>query len=70
MNGEKNVRECTFVENNLTKAPFFSTPVVLGPGGVESIESYGPLSDFEKKSLDALVPDLVSQAKKGTDFVK
>jgi hypothetical protein len=27
MGGDKNVIENTFVENNLTKAPFFSTPV-------------------------------------------
>jgi hypothetical protein len=27
MAGEKNVVECTFVENNLTAAPFFATPV-------------------------------------------
>ena len=27
MKGEKNVVECTFVENNLTKAPFFATNV-------------------------------------------
>lgn len=27
MAGEKDVVECTFVENNLTAAPFFSTPV-------------------------------------------
>jgi malate dehydrogenase len=70
MNGEKNVRECTFVENTLTKAPFFSTPCLLGPGGVESIESFGKLSDFEQQSFDAMIPDLVSQAKKGIDFVK
>jgi malate dehydrogenase len=29
MGGSKNVIENTFVENNLTKAPFFSTPVSL-----------------------------------------
>lgn len=27
ISGEPNVVECTFVENNLTPAPFFSTPV-------------------------------------------
>jgi malate dehydrogenase len=27
MSGDKNVIECSFVENNLTKAPFFSTTV-------------------------------------------
>lgn len=70
MKGDKNVVECTFVENNLTAAPFFSTPVRLGPNGAEEILHYGKLSAFEQKGLDAMVPDLVSQAKKGVDFVK
>ena len=34
MAGEKNIVECTFVENSLTKAPFFSTPCRLGPNGI------------------------------------
>lgn len=70
MKGEKNVVECTFVENNLTSAPFFSTPVRLGPNGVEEVLHYGKLSAFEQKGLESMVPDLVSQAKKGVDFVK
>jgi malate dehydrogenase len=32
ISGEPNVVECTFVENTLTPAPFFSTPVSAGPG--------------------------------------
>lgn len=68
--GEKNVVECSFVENNLTPAPFFSTPVRLGPNGVEEVLHYGSLSAAEQKTLDAMIPDLVNQAKKGVDFVK
>jgi hypothetical protein len=37
---------------------------------VEEILPYGVLSDFEQKGLDAMIPDLVAQAKKGFDFVK
>jgi malate dehydrogenase len=70
MAGEKNVVECTFVENNLTAAPFFSTPVRLGLNGVEEVLSFGKLSAFEQKGLDAMLPDLIAQAKKGVDFVK
>jgi len=67
--GEKNVIECTFVENNLTKAPFFSTPVRLGPNGVEEVIPFGKLSAAEQKTLDDMMPDLIAQAKKGVEFV-
>lgn len=68
--GEKNIVECTFVENKLTAAPFFATPVLLGPNGAEEVRSFGPLSAYEQKALDAMLPDLISQAKKGVEFVK
>jgi malate dehydrogenase len=105
ISGEPNVVECTFVENNLTPAPFFSTPVSrlfsivflprattaiffasfaylhltfqrfllqvrLGPNGVEEVLHYGTLSAAEQATLDAMIPDLVAQAKKGVEFVK
>ena len=70
MDGEKNVVECTFVENNATAAPFFSLPVRLGPNGVEEVLPIGNLSDYEKESLQKLIPDLITQAKKGVEFVK
>lgn len=68
MSGGKNIIECAFVENNLTAAQFFATNVRLGPGGAEQVLPFGPLSDFEKKSLDAMLPDLIAQAKKGIEF--
>jgi malate dehydrogenase len=68
MKGEKDVIECTFVENSLTAAPFFSTPVRLGPNGIEEILPFGPLSAFEQQGLDAMIPDLVAQAAKGVKF--
>ena len=69
MNGEKDVIECTFVENNLTGAPFFSTPCRLGPNGVEEVLHYGKLSPYEQAILDKMIPDLVAQANKGINFV-
>jgi malate dehydrogenase len=68
MGGDKDVIECAFVESNETPAPFFSSPVRLGPNGVEEILPYGKLSEFEQKGLDAMIPDLIAQAKKGSDF--
>lgn len=69
MNG-KEVTECTFVESDVTEAPFFSSPVTLGKDGVAKIHSYGTLSAFEKEGLSTMLPDLISQAQKGIDFVK
>jgi len=69
MAGAKDVIECTFVENTLTAAPFFSTPVRLGPNGVDEVLSFGALSAFEQEGLDKMIPDLIAQAKKGVDFV-
>jgi len=68
MSGVQNVVECTFVENNLTAAPFFSARCRLGPNGVEEVLPLGKLSPFEEKGLAAMLPDLISQAKKGVDF--
>jgi len=69
-NGEKGVIECTFVENTLTSLPFFSTPVELGPNGVEKILGYGKLDAFEQKLLEAAIPELKSSIEKGFEFVK
>ena len=69
MNGEKDVVECTFVDNNLTEAPFFSTPCRLGPNGVEEVLHFGEISSYEQETLDKMIPDLITQAKKGIDFV-
>lgn len=68
MSGEKDVIECTFVENDLTSAPYFSTKVRLGPNGAEEVLPFGPLSAFEQEGLDKLVPDLIVQANKGISF--
>jgi len=68
--GEPGIVECSFVENNLTAAPFFATPVRLGPNGVEEVLPFGPLSPSEQVSLDSMLPDLIAQAKKGVEFAK
>lgn len=68
MSGKKDVIECTFVENNLTPSPFFSTPCRLGPNGVEEVLPFGKLSAFEQKGFDAMIGDLQGQVKKGFAF--
>jgi malate dehydrogenase len=70
MSGKKDIIECSFVENKLTKAPYFSTPLRLGPEGVAEILPFGKLSVAEQATLDAMMPDLIAQAKKGVEYVQ
>lgn len=70
MKGDKDIVECTFVENDLTPVNFFSTPCRLGPNGVEEVLPFGSLSAHEQATLDNMIPDLQAQAKKGVEYVK
>ena len=69
MSGKKDVFDYAFVENNLTESPFFSTKVRLGANGIEEVLPFGTLSAFEKEGMNKMLPDLMSQVKKGQDFV-
>lgn len=68
MNGAKDVVECSFVENDVTSAQFFSTPVTLGPNGVEKVHHFGKLSALEQKNFDEMIVDLEKQIAKGVAF--
>ncbi|CAD7939291.1 unnamed protein product [Amoebophrya sp. A120] len=70
LKGETGLKACTYVENNLTDAAYFSTPVTLGQGGVEEVHGFGELSAMEKANFDAMLPDLKGQIAKGVEFVK
>lgn len=70
LEGEKNIVECTFTENNVTDSPFFSTPTRLGTDGVEEVLPFGPLSAVEQKNFDEMLPTLKEQVAKGVNFVK
>merc|ERR1712176_633029 len=66
LQGEKDVVECTFVEQTVVpEARFFALPVTLGKEGVETIHSYGTVNDYEQKLIADMMPDLVAQAEKG-----
>jgi malate/lactate dehydrogenase len=39
MSGKTGVKECTFVQSDLTAAPFFASPCTLGPAGVEKVST-------------------------------
>ncbi|XP_009803762.1 malate dehydrogenase, mitochondrial isoform X1 [Nicotiana sylvestris] len=68
LNGVPDVVECSFVQSNVTELPFFASKVRLGKNGVEEVLGLGPLSDYEKKGLEALLPELKSSIEKGIKF--
>jgi len=71
--GEKDVIECAYVESPVAKddgCDYFSTPVRLGPNGVEEIFPLPSLSTSEKENYDQMIGDLAAQIKKGVDFCK
>ncbi|CAK8674691.1 malate dehydrogenase, mitochondrial-like [Clavelina lepadiformis] len=68
LGGKENVVECAFVQSNITKCKYFSTPLVLGPNGIKKNLGLGKLSAFEESLVDACIPELQGSIKKGEDF--
>ncbi|PWA94993.1 malate dehydrogenase [Artemisia annua] len=68
LNGVPNVVKCSFVQSNITELPFFASKVRLGKNGVEEVLGLGPVSDYEKQGLQALIPELKSSIEKGIKF--
>lgn len=56
MAGKSNIVECAFVQSDVSEAPYFATPLLLGKNGVEQNLGMGELSDFEKKKLQEVCP--------------
>ncbi len=48
--------------------PFFASKVLLGPQGVAQVLGLGELDAFEKAALEAMLPELKAQIKKGAEF--
>ncbi|KAJ3325299.1 malate DEHYDROGENASE, NAD-dependent [Blyttiomyces sp. JEL0837] len=64
------VKECTFVKTDIVPGlEYFSTIVELGPDGAANVHPLPALSDYEKKLLDAAIPELKTNIQKGVDFV-
>ncbi|MCO5560784.1 hypothetical protein L7F22_014404 [Adiantum nelumboides] len=68
LNGESGVVECSYVASSVTDLPFFASKVRLGKNGVEEVLGLGTLSEYEKKALEALKPELKNSIQKGIDF--
>merc|ERR1712210_131579 len=68
MTGQEGVVECAYVASDLTEATYFSTPIVLGPNGMEKNLGLGSLTAYEQELLTASLPELKGSIKKGEDF--
>ncbi|KAJ9599604.1 hypothetical protein L9F63_009921 [Diploptera punctata] len=69
LKGDSNVIECAYVRSNITEAKYFSTPLLLGPSGIQKNLGLGKLSDYENELLVAAIPELKKNIQKGEDFV-
>jgi len=69
LNGEQGVVECAYIRSDLTEATYFSTPLVLGPNGMEKNLGLGKLSGYEAKLVENALGELKGSIKKGEDFV-
>merc|ERR1711915_319823 len=70
MSGQEGVVECAYIASDVTEATYFSTPVVLGPGGVEKNLGLGTLNEFEQGLLAAGIPELKGSIAKGEKFAE
>jgi len=69
MAGEKDVKECAYVQSSIVKdLPFFSSYVTLGKGGAEKIHEVEGMNDYEKGLLEKAKAELSASIKKGVEF--
>lgn len=69
MKGEEGIVQCAYVESNLTKASFLSSPCRFGTNGIEEILPLGELTTFEQSHFDKMLPTLTDQIEKGVTFL-
>ncbi|CAH1163282.1 unnamed protein product [Phaedon cochleariae] len=68
LNGESNVIEPAYVMSDVTEAPYFASPLVLGKCGIEKNLGLGNLSDFEQDLLKKAIPELKKNIEAGVKF--
>jgi len=68
LNGVAGVEQCSYVESDVERVPFFATKVTLGPDGVSRIHPVGDITSYEKECLDKMMPELESSIAKGIKF--
>lgn len=66
--GEPGVYEYGFTEGGSEYTSFFAQKLVFGKNGWEKVCPIGTLSAYEQECLNALIPELNGNIKKGVDF--
>lgn len=66
--GEPGVTEYGFTEGDSGYTRFFAQRIRFGKEGWDKVYDFGPISAYEQKCLDELIPVLEGNIKKGVDF--
>ncbi|GFP99397.1 malate dehydrogenase chloroplastic [Phtheirospermum japonicum] len=72
LDGDSDVYECAYVQSDVTELPFFASRIKIGRNGVEAVISseLQGLTEYERKGLEALKPELKASIEKGVAFVQ
>ncbi|CAL8101495.1 unnamed protein product [Calicophoron daubneyi] len=68
LNKREGIVECAFVQSDVADAEFFSTPLQLGPEGVERNMGIGKLNEYEIELVKHAIVELKKNIKKGKEF--
>lgn len=69
LNGEQGIVQCAFVASEETEASYFSTPILLGPNGMQKNLGMGKLIEYEVGLVNAAMGELKGNIQKGIEFV-
>ena len=70
LQGEPNLVQCAYVESSLVpNVKYFASPCLFGKDGVEQVQGYGTITDYEQAWLTKMIPELQKQITKGEEFV-
>ncbi|ALC41148.1 CG10748 [Drosophila busckii] len=70
INGEELVIECAYVESDVSEADYFSTPLLLGPKGIEENLGLPDLDEIEEAALEKLIPVLKKNIHTGVEYAQ
>lgn len=68
--GKQGVVECAYVAAEGMPTTYFATPLLFGKNGVEKNLGYGQITDYEQKLIEAALPELNANIKKGVEFAE
>lgn len=66
--GKQGVVECAYINAEGMPTSYFATPLLFGKNGVEKNLGYGQVTEYEQKLIDAAIPELEANIKKGLEF--